>query len=151
MDYKQIAKGLETLTAISNEEVDKTIAWLEEALAAYKTLRAVKNVVERKPAGLEIPEWESAVDMDRRLKQEDNKKRIIGNGGVGEAIKPKLVAAFQNSNATNSLTISELMELTKLSRDRVYTCLKNHEGKTFHKNELDQWELIVASISGIVA
>lgn len=51
-EAQQLKDAFAIVQALDIEEVERRIAWLEEALAVYKMLRAVKVIHDRKPEGL---------------------------------------------------------------------------------------------------
>lgn len=65
-----VSKGLKAIESLSLQEMDDAILWLTEMLHTYKTLRAVKTVLDKRVPQLIEDEFESAVDMDRRLQKE---------------------------------------------------------------------------------
>ena len=73
MDSQRAMLAFEIIEGLDLAELDQTIEWLENALLAYKTLRAVKSVHESRPTYIEPVSskdsrtpWVSAVDMDRQ-------------------------------------------------------------------------------------
>jgi hypothetical protein len=134
MGIESIAKGLASLQEIDIVEIDTAIDWLQEALAAYKTLRAIREVMERKPKSLKLPEWKSAVDID--------KEEITHADGsmYGGAVKTRLIKALEGSDVP--LTMDELVHMTGLDRKRVKSGLTNHRGKVFGRYENGSWYLI---------
>lgn len=58
-DSDILTDGFRVLRRISIEEIERRVAWLENAVAAYKTLLVVKQVMVNQPAGLQTPpDWE---------------------------------------------------------------------------------------------
>ncbi len=55
-----LTDGFRLLARISVAEIESRIEWLENALASYKTMLVVKQIMARKPGGFETPpEWEA--------------------------------------------------------------------------------------------
>lgn len=70
------------LSSVSLAEIDEMVEWLENSLAAYKTLRAVKAVHDTCPAKLSPP-FISATDVEE---QEQTGDRRMARGEMQELV-----------------------------------------------------------------
>jgi hypothetical protein len=118
MSVKSIISGLSAIQSLDIKEIDETIDWLQEALAAYKTLRAVREVMDRKPVSIDVPKWKSAVDVDK----EERMQRTPD-------VKTRVIQAFEKHG--QPLTAAQLVYHTGLEKNKVKACLTNHRNKPF--------------------
>lgn len=87
-----ILDGFRLLNRMPVAEIQKRILWLEEALASYRTLLAVRQLMDNRPEGLTVPpDWESAVDLDRR---EQAREQQAATAQVGSLKRGQLRAAI---------------------------------------------------------
>lgn len=64
MSADLLTDGFLVLQRLSVAEVEKRIAWLENALASYRTLLIVRKVMINKPDTMDVPkEWEGIIEQ----------------------------------------------------------------------------------------
>lgn len=66
--------GFKLLNTLPKEEIEKRIEWLENALASYRTILAVKNVMENKPGGFVVPQEFEAILPEEEVQRKNGKR-----------------------------------------------------------------------------
>ena len=111
---------LKAIEDLSLESINQEIAWLEEALLAMKTLRAVKEVTARRPSN---PTWISAVDMDRE-EEEIEPPQFIKEVHQRKLKTSERVEALLDEHP-EGLTAKEVSNLMNISLNSVHSVLNN--------------------------
>lgn len=133
MSTQALMDGFRILEQLSVEEIEKRVLWLEEALATYKTLLAVKRCHQNKPTNLDTPdEWISEVDMDK----EKPKRKAKPPGWYKEHVIPIL------REHAGGLTTNRLAELLSVESHCLYQYLYVNRNTLYHyERETETWTL----------
>lgn len=133
--------GFRLIDLMSMSEIDQRISWLEEALAAYRTLKVLKEVHDNRPQKLEPPaEWRSAVDLSREERMDNRTQRAAA--AKDELKSPtKAILCGVLEQHVEGLTVAALSGLAGMPINQVRQCLYNHRGNPFRRSNDGIWTI----------
>jgi hypothetical protein len=131
MKTDPLMDGFAILDRLSREEIESRVEWLENALAVYRMLLAVKNISQSKPIGI-VPTWEAAAVVSA----EPEKRKKLGHGEPKRRVREAL------ERSASGLSIDEIMQLADMSRTSVTSELGRGSGTEYERIGYGRYSLV---------
>lgn len=128
-----VLDGLQVLSSITVEELERRVDWLEKALNAYKTILIVRRMMAAKPEEFELPkEWNGVGITPGTVPSSRYKPRRT-------RVWPLLEQALRNH--PEGVQIQDIALQTGLNRQSISSVLSKMNGLKVERVEYGVWRL----------